>query len=128
MQVTVGIGLLLRRDKSEDKRAARVELTLNYLRFIPYQDARGLLYELQLMIGPFDFDDAESSRTRAGALAADELGGHLWECVRNSDFDPIFDFFVHGPYDLLRHQVDHWKKDNIDPIARWGGDRDRATD
>ncbi|MBX5192434.1 hypothetical protein HJB86_26670 [Rhizobium sp. NZLR3b] len=126
MQVTVGSGLLLRQDKSEDERAARVELTLNYLRFIPYEDARALLYELHLMIGPFKFNDAESSRSRAGALAADELGGHLWECVRNSDFDPIFDFLVDGPYDLLREQTDRWKKHGIDPMVKWGGDRDRG--
>lgn len=63
-QVTLGSGALLRRDKSEDKRSARIDLDLDYLRFIPYQDARGLLYELALMVGPFDRNDGNASRAK----------------------------------------------------------------
>jgi hypothetical protein len=125
-QVTVGSGVLLRRDKSADKRGARLELELNYLRFIPYQDARGLLYELALMVGDFDMDNADASRAKAHALAADALGGHLWETVRNPDFDPIFDFKVDGSYALLRDQNERWKASGFDPMTN-GGDRDRET-
>lgn len=124
-QVTLGAGMLLSRRKSTDKRSACLELDLNYLRFIPYRDARGLLYELALMIGDFDRDKSEDSRAKAQALAADALGGHLWEAVRNPDFDPSFDFRVEGSYDLVRDQNDHWIKHGFDPMAN-GGDRERA--
>ncbi len=124
-QVTLGSGMLLRRDKSEDKRSACLELDLNYLRWIPYHDARGLLYELVMMVGSFDQDNPEASRARAMTIAAEALGGHLWEAVRNPDLDPMFDFRVDGTYDLLRDQVDHWKKHDFDPMAN-GGDRENA--
>lgn len=127
LQVTLGSGMLLRRDKSEDKRAACLELDLNYLRWIPYRDARGLLYELVMMVGSFDMDNAEASRAKARTIAAEALSGHLWEAMRNPDIDPMFDFQVEGSYDLLRDQVDHWKSHGFDPMAN-GGDRDRSND
>lgn len=127
LQVTVGSGMILRRDKSEDTRTACLELDLNYLRFIPYRDARSFLYELALLIGSFDQEDGEASRSKAQALAADALGGHLWEAVRNPEFDPMFDFSVEGTYDLVRDQSDHWSKIDFDPMAN-GGDRVRGSD
>ncbi|SMD16426.1 hypothetical protein [Rhizobium sp. RU36D] len=121
-QVTVGAGLLSQ-DKSADRRSARLELELNYLRFIPYQEARGLLYEMALMIGSFDRGNPEASRAKAQALAADALGGYLWEAVRTPEVDQSFDFIVEGSYDLVRDQTDHWVKHSFDPMAN-GGDRD----
>ncbi|AYM66216.1 hypothetical protein G6L68_25350 [Agrobacterium fabrum] len=125
-QVTLGSGMLLRRDKSEDKRSACLELDLNYVRWVPYNDARNLLYEFVMMVGSFDMDNAEASRARAMTIAAEALGGHLWEVVRNPDLDPMFDFRIEGSYDLLRDQTDHWKAHGFDPMAN-GGDRDRET-
>ncbi len=116
-QVTLGAGTLLSRDKSTDKRSACLELDLNYLRFIPYHDARGLLYELALMIGDFDRDNPDACRAKAQALASDALGGHLWEVVRQPDIDPMFDFRVEGSYDLVSDQNDHWAKLGFDPMA-----------
>lgn len=120
-QVTLGCGVLLSQGKSADKWSARLELELSYLRFIPYQDARGLLYELALMVGSFDRNNADACRSKAQAIAADALGGHLWEAVRMPDVDPSFDFIVEGSYDLVRDQTDHWVKHGFDPIASGGG-------
>jgi len=39
----------------------------------------------------------------------------------------MYDFRVDGPYELLRDQVDHWKKHGFDPMAN-DGDRDRWRD
>ncbi|MGO8145239.1 hypothetical protein AB9F42_20525 [Rhizobium leguminosarum] len=125
MQVTIGIGRLLERERFKGERSARVELDLTYLRFIPYRDARGLVYQIALLIGASDSEDGEVSRTKAAATAADALGGHLWEAVRAPEFGPSFDFYVDGPYDLLKSVVDDWKKQGIDPMVKWGGDRKR---
>lgn len=124
-QVTVGADALLRIDKSMDIRAAVLELQLNYLRFIPYAHARGLLYEMALMVGTFDQDEGDASRARAQIMATDALGGYLWEVVRSPELDPYFDFRVEGSYDLLRDQTEHWEKHGVDPMAEWGGDRER---
>ena len=34
-----------------------------------------------------------------------------------------FQHRVDGPYEALREIIDHWKKNDIDPFKRWGGDR-----
>ncbi|UXT53269.1 hypothetical protein FY136_28830 (plasmid) [Agrobacterium tumefaciens] len=127
-QVTLGAGMLLSSDKSQDERSACLELDLNYLRFIPYQDARGLLYEMAFLVGSFDKTNPDASRSKAQALATDALAGHLWEAVRSPELDPLFDFRVEGSYDLVRQQTDHWEKNGIDPMVRWGGDRERRDD
>lgn len=126
-QVTLGSGMLLRRDKSEDKLTACLELDLDYLRFIRYQDARSLLYELAFMIGNFDRNNADACRAKAQALASDALGGYLWDAVRSPDLDPNFDFQIEGTYDLVRDQTEHWKSHGFDPMAN-GGDRDRERE
>lgn len=123
-QVTLGSGIRLFSQKSTGERSARLELNLRYLRFIPYVHARGLLYELALMVGSFDRARDDECRIRAQMNAADALSGHLWEAVRNPDLDPHFDFIVEGSYDLLRDQNDHWMKHGYDPMAD-GGDRTR---
>lgn len=123
-QVTLGAGMLLSRQKSTGERSARVELNLHYLRFIPYVHARGLLYELALMVGTFDRARDDECRSKAQIRAADALSGHLWEAVRRSDQAPHFEFVVEGSYDLLRDQNDHWVKHGYDPMAD-GGDRKR---
>ncbi|MDR7029827.1 hypothetical protein [Rhizobium rosettiformans] len=122
MQVTLGTGLRMSKGKSPDKRSAFLELDVSYLRFIPYQHARGLLYELALMVGDYHRDKDETCRAKAQALAANALAGYLWEAVRSPDLNPALDFIVEGSYDLLRDQNDHWEKHGYDPIVH-GGDR-----
>jgi len=127
LQVTLGSGMLLRRDRSQDKRTACIEIDLKYLRFIPYQDAHNLLYVMTLFVGTFDQEDGEVSRGKARLSAAFALGGHLWEAVRNPDIAALFDFRVDGTYDLVRDQNEHWEKLDFDPMAN-GGDRNRDRD
>ncbi|NKM65071.1 hypothetical protein GFL58_29535 [Rhizobium leguminosarum bv. viciae] len=125
MQVTLGAGALLSKEK---ERSARVELKLNYLRFIPYRDAHSLLYEIGLLTGSYDRTNGEAFRATAASAATDALTGYLWEAVRQPDLDPWFDFMAEGSYDVLHDQVEHWRKNGIDPMTRWGGDRDGAAD
>ncbi|MGR9252518.1 hypothetical protein [Rhizobium leguminosarum] len=123
MQVAVGGFRLLKPERFADDRCARVDLELSYLRFIPLDDARSLISTLVLFIKPFDFDNAELSREKAGAAASDVLAGYLWEAVRLPKIDPYFEYKIEGPYSLLRHTVEHLKKNDIDPMVKWQGDR-----
>ncbi|NKK58784.1 hypothetical protein GFM44_23075 [Rhizobium leguminosarum bv. viciae] len=125
MQVTLGSGSLLSDDK---ERSARVELKMNYLRFIDYRDAHSLLYEIGLLTGTFDRANADTFRAKAASAATDALTGYLWEAVRQPDIDPWFDFTAEGSYDILYDQVEHWRKNGIDPMTKWGGDRDNRSD
>lgn len=121
IQVAVGGTGILKPETFAENRKASIEIDLDYLRFIPFSDARAFLYEIQLMIGNFDFTNGEMSRERASAVVASALGGYLWEAVRNSDFDPSFNFKVEGPYTVFRETTNHWKSNGINPMRDWGG-------
>ena len=123
MQVTCGYYSIMEPERFTDNRQAHLEIELNYLRFVPYDDAISLISQIVLFIGRFDFEDGERSRALARSESADVLAGHLWEAVRQSDIDPNFEYSIQGPYELLRHTVDHWKASRIDPFKKWGGDR-----
>ncbi|RVH69183.1 hypothetical protein CN198_14040 [Sinorhizobium meliloti] len=121
LQVTVGGHGALRPETFADNRVARVDLQLRHLRFIRYTDARSLVSQVALLMG--SFEDGDVARAKAAAAAADALGGYLWEAVRQPDLDPYFEYTGEGPYELLQHQVGHWKKHGVDPMEKWGGDR-----
>jgi hypothetical protein len=123
MQVTCGGQASMQPERSAENILARVEIELNYLRFVPYHDALGLISEIALFIGSFDFEDGERSRVLARGEGAGALAGHLWEAVRQSDLDPQFEYSITGPYELLRQTVDHWMTHGIDPFEKWSGDR-----
>lgn len=102
--------------------SAYVILELDNLRFIPYDHALSLVSAVELFTGPFENNDI--ARPRARSNAAEALSGHLWEIMRAGDeYIPQFDHRVTGPYELLKHATDHWKKGNVDPFERWNGDR-----
>jgi hypothetical protein len=123
MQVTVGgHEWIFRPEAFAENREARVEVELNYLRFVPFDAARSLINSIVLFVGPFG-DDREGARSNAASVATAALTGHLWESVRNPDIDMSFEFRTEGPYELLRHTTDHWKASGIDPFEKWGGDR-----
>lgn len=129
MQVTCGgSDWVFKPEGFADNRRACVEIELNYLRFVPYDDAHNLISQIILFIGRFDFEDGERSRVLARGEGADVLAGHLWEAVRQSDIDPHFEYSIQGPYELLRHTVDHWTTSGIDPFEKWGGDRSWSDD
>ncbi|TAU55735.1 hypothetical protein ELI43_24360 [Rhizobium leguminosarum] len=123
MQVAVGGFRILKPEAFADDRCARVDLELSYLRFIPFDDATSLISTLALFIKPFDFDNTELSHEKARAAASDVLAGYLWDAVRLPDVERDFDYKLEGPYSLLRHTVEHWKKSGIDPMVKWQGDR-----
>lgn len=128
MQVTAGgHEWILRPDTFAENRQARVEVELSYLRFVPYGDAHSLISSIVLFIGGFG-DDGDGARAKASAVASAELTRHLWESVRNPDFDMDFEFRTEGPYELLRETIDHWKANGIDPFEKWAGDRSWGGD
>ncbi|MEO5326185.1 hypothetical protein PV773_22985 [Mesorhizobium sp. CC13] len=126
MQVTTGgHEWIFRPETFAENRQARVEVDLNYLRFVPYTDTHSLISTVALFIGKFG-DDGDVARAKASAVATAALTGHLWESVRNPDIDMSFEFRTEGPYELLSDTTDHWKANGIDPFEKWDGDRSWA--
>lgn len=123
MQVTCGDYPVTKPELFADNKQAHVEIELNYLCFVPYEDALSLISQIVLFIGHFDFEDGERSRVLARSAGTDVLSGHLWEAVRQADIDPHFEYSTQGPYVLLRHMVDHWTACGVDPFEKWGGDQ-----
>lgn len=85
----------LHSEKSADNRQARVEVDLEYLRFIPYLDARTLFGQITFFTAPFE--NADVSRAKAMAAAADALGCYLWDAVRKPHLDPFLKYSVGDP-------------------------------
>lgn len=129
MQVTCGgRDWLSKPEGFADNRLACVEIELNYLRFVPYEDALSLISHIARFIGEGNFEDDECSRIVARDEGAHVLAQHLWEVVRQPDIDPHFEYSIQGPYALLRDMVDHWKTNGIDPFEKWKGDRSWSDD
>ncbi|WFU12187.1 hypothetical protein QA646_19855 (plasmid) [Rhizobium sp. CB3090] len=80
--MTVGLGSLFSPERFEAERSARVEIVLHNLRFIPYGDARSLIYQIAFFTASFKTEDADACRAKASASAAEALGAYLWETVR----------------------------------------------
>ena len=109
-------------DWHRENRAARVLVRLDYLRFIPFDDALSFVSTVQLLVGRFQDRDTAYLLAKLNASAA--LTGYLWEVQRADDeYVPSFNHRVEGPYDLLRQTTDHWVAQGIDPFERWAGDR-----
>jgi len=123
IQVKVGSFSALDPEKFADNRKARAELKLHFLRFVPYDDAYNLLYQLGLYIRSFDHQDIEGSHSAAKTEAVHALTAHLWDVVREPEYEETFEFIVEGSYDVFQDQVRHWKSTSFDPMEKWGGDR-----
>lgn len=103
-------------------RAARVLIDIDYLRFIPFDDALSIISAIELFLG--NFEDGNAARLLAKLKASAALTAYLWEVVRADDGHvPRFDHRVEGPYDLLKQTTERWKAEGIDPFVRWNGDR-----
>lgn len=120
IQVTVGgIDWIFNPEHFESNRCASVLIDLNYLRFVPYQDAHNFVSTIALLT----FQDRKDARNLASAEATAALASYLWESVRCPEIAVAFEHRLEGPYDLLREVTDGWELDGIDPFERWGGDR-----
>lgn len=105
-----------------DNRAGRVLVRLDYLRFIPFDDALSFVSTVELLVG--SFQDRHTAYLLAKLNASAALAGYLWEVQRADDeYLPSFDHRVEGPYDLLQQTTDRWRSQGINPFDR--GDRDR---
>lgn len=122
IEVTVGgYEWFSRPEAFAQNRQARVEVKLDYLRFVPFEAAHSLIYSIALYTGSFG-DDGEAARSKAASIATAALTGHLWESVRRPHIDMRFEFRTEGPYELLRHGTDHWKAMGVDLFENSGGD------
>ncbi|AWC22030.1 hypothetical protein CO731_01486 [Aminobacter sp. MSH1] len=122
LQVSIGgIGWITSPEKFEEEREARALLELDYLRFVPHDDAHSLVAAVELFIGKFS--DGEVAREHASLRASRSLTAHLWESIRKPEVAQSFEYRASGPYDLVRHTSQHWLKNGIDPFERWKGDR-----
>lgn len=124
IQVTNGFhpeGLWQSVEWHRENRAARVLVDLDYLRFVPYNDAISLISMVELFVG--HFDDSAAAHLRAKAEATTALTGYLWEVQRAEDYVPSFDHTTEGPYDHLHRITRGWKERGFDPFERWNGDR-----
>ncbi len=122
LQVTVAGFGSLKPEQFESNKSACLDLELHYLRFVPYQDAHNLIYNLALFMRSFDLNKDHVSRADASFEASRALSGYLWETVRVPDYSQQFEYSMEGPYELLRRTVDQWKSSGIDPFAKWGAD------
>jgi len=125
LQVTVGTGddvqIFETAEWFLEHRAALAILELDYLRWVPYDDAHSLISALEFLLG--SFEDRKNANARASSAATAALTAYLWESVRVENSVMSFDHRVDGPYELLRMITEHWKTNGIDPFERWGGDR-----
>lgn len=113
---------LSRPEAFAQNRQARVEVRLDYLRFVSFEAAHGLIYSIALYIGSFG-DDGEAARSKAAGIATAALTGHLWESVRKPNIDMYFNFRMNGPYELLRRATDQWEAKGVDLSEKLGGDQ-----
>jgi hypothetical protein len=124
VQVRAGGFDVLDEKRFSTNRQATALIDLYNLRFVPYEHVISLVRAVIFFIGPFKDRDTAWDRATAEAIAA--LAGYAWETIRVPDLVQDFDHRTDGPYELVRHTTEHWKKNEIDPFEKWGGDRPRA--
>lgn len=124
VQVRAGGFDVLDEKRFSANRRATALIDLYNLRFVPYEHAISLVRAIIFFIGPFRDRDTAWDRATAEATAA--LAGYAWETIRVPELVQDFDHRTEGPYELVRHTTEHWKKNDIDPFEKWGGDRPRA--
>ena len=100
---------------------AHAILQLNYLQFVPWDEAAALVRAVEVLMGRFEDYDAAWARASAAATAA--LSAHLWEVVRVPDIAMDFYHSTHGPYDTVRETNARWESSGLDPMEKWSGDR-----
>jgi hypothetical protein len=97
---------------------ARLDMEISMMRFVPQEDAFGLLYQASLLMQGVagNYDEA---RERARTLAESAMTGYMWEVMRAGDqYVPDLQFSVDGPYSVFRGTVAHWKETGFDPFLR----------
>jgi hypothetical protein len=124
LQVRAGGFDVLNEQRFSANRRVVALIDLSDLRFVEWDDALSLVRTVVFCLGPFK--DRQSAWERATAEATTVLTGHAWDATRVPNHVLDFHHRTDGPYDLVRQTTEHWKKHEIDPFEKWGGDRPRA--
>lgn len=104
---------------------AQVDMRLNWMRFIPYYDAFGLLYAVALNMQGVELG-YDAARERAKTSAESALTGHLWEVMRAAEeYVPDLEYSVKGSYGVFRGSVAHWQTTGFSPVT---ANRNKARD
>lgn len=81
---------------------ANIYVELNYLRFVPFEDAVGFLSCIYMFIGDYDAG-ANISRWAFGKTKSGEaLTSLLWEAMREPERAPVLTIDIQGRYEYLR--------------------------
>lgn len=105
----------------EEFRAApevHIDMHLSLMRFIPSEDAFGLLYQAAFLMQSLEDEDGyDAARERARLPARFAMTDYLWEVSRAGDqYVPDLDFLVIGPFAVYSKLVADWKQAGFDPI------------
>lgn len=97
--------------------SARVDMSLDMVRFVPADHVLGLLLQASLMMQSTESGGYEAALERAKLHADAYMVRYLWEVQRVGDeYVPDLDFFAEGPYAVYRETVAHWRKTGFDPF------------
>ena len=80
----------------DDPPSARGVIDIQYLQFVPYSEAHGLLFSLGVLFGAQA--DGEQMRSAANIAATAALSAYSWEVIRKSDRLHDFEYRFVGPY------------------------------
>ena len=109
-------------ERFKRERQAWTIIDLNYLRFIPWNEAFGFVSAVRYLLGAFP--DYETAWATARSAAAQALTGYLWEGMRVDDVAMNFYHTFDGPYEVVRQTTEHWaSQPGFDPLKKWGGYR-----
>ncbi|TJV43388.1 MAG: hypothetical protein E5Y02_10335 [Mesorhizobium sp.] len=96
---------------------AQVDISLNWMRFIPYDEAHSFLYTVALNMQGVEVG-YDAARDRAKAAAESALIGHMWEIMRAAEeYVPDLDYSVQGTYGVFRNSVAHWQTTGFNPLT-----------
>lgn len=123
LQITDGHGSFeIDEQKRLEAKTARAYLHLQNVRFLPYEHVHGFLSLIEVHLGSWE-GGYDPSWARARLAATQVLTGYLWEVMACEDAVPWLLHQVDGPYWMVQHETEHWKKSGFDPLVEWKGDR-----
>lgn len=98
--------------------AARIDMELHLMRFIPSEDAFGLLYQVSFLMQSLE-GGYDLARERAKLAAESVVTHYMWDVMRAGDqYVPELDFTAEGPYAVYRDILRHWKETGFNPFTR----------
>ncbi|MDR6635089.1 hypothetical protein J2X72_003901 [Phyllobacterium sp. 1468] len=102
-------------DEFKVKPSARIDMSLDFMRFIPSEDAFGMLYNPAFLMQSTEAG-YDAARERAKLIAESTMTHYMWDVMRAGEgYVPDLEFSVSGPWSVFSETVSHWKKSGFDP-------------